>query len=134
MSATNGATSGPTHLFYDHAHSVILWAEVLSFADADPSGENLSNEGCDGLVSLAAFRLRGRGRSEMRWRLFLLELIYVMLELFTARCFSKYPTSRNRSSPRVAASRRSQYLCAAFPPSVTWMPNVPPPGFDPGTR
>lgn len=42
-------------------------------------------------MDLEAVRLRGRSHFELRWQLFVLELIYVMLELFTARFFSKYP-------------------------------------------
>jgi hypothetical protein len=64
-------------------------AEVLSFADADIPGENLSDGMCDGLVSLVALGCEGEVCSRSCGISFLLELIYVMLELFTARFFSK---------------------------------------------
>lgn len=44
-------------------------------------------------------RLRGRNRCGCCWHPLLLELIYVMLELFTARFFSKHPTMSKPDIP-----------------------------------
>ena len=83
--------------------------EEFVFTDADTPGANRSNRVCGGpAVDPAAVRLRGRSRCELRWHLCLLELIYVMLELFTARFIPECPTGRNRSRPwwETADSRR----------------------------
>jgi hypothetical protein len=74
---------------------------MCSFAYADLPGElPVSGRRCDGpFIGLSAVRLRVRRRCELRWHLFVLELIYVMLELFTARFFSKHPTMSKPDIP-----------------------------------
>lgn len=97
---------------------------MCSFAYADFPGELPVSYGrCDGpFIRLSAARLRVCRRCELRWHLFVLELIYVMLELFTTRFFSKPVAMSKPDTPVCCAlcNYVGEAVRYAGPPGPRW--------------